>query len=268
MKKIPLLVALLTLLPFTASAQSSESSYGEEDAVVLSPFSVTADADASYSTVSTMSGTRIGTPVVDGQSSNGTPNTPITLVKRADAVVIQFVLSNSEDKQTTRNQGLYAAVQQIQSSVQKTPGLRMEQREVRFAGGNRKFMSFSRDAQQSYASIVIFADLSPDLRLADRVKQVRDLLDRIKFPASTKLADGFVGLYIKQPSSYRREILQKVFDDLEFVKKGLGAEFEVHPSGLNQRVRIRACSETEVELWIDYSFSIDSVRALTNKKDA
>jgi hypothetical protein len=262
MKKLPALIAALALLPFGLFAQSDAS--GEEEAAILSPFTVSGDADSSYSTVASLSGSRTASQIVDGASP--APTVPVTIVKKADAVVIQFVLSNAADKQEARNQELYTAVKAIQAAVQKIPTLRMEQREVRFASGNRKMVSFSRSAQLSYANIVIFAELVPDLRLADRSKQVRDLLDRIKLPGATKLVDGSVGLYLKQPSSYRREILQKIFDDLDFVKKGLGTEFEVEASGLNQQVKFRACSETEIELWIDYSFSINSVRALTNPK--
>jgi hypothetical protein len=261
MKK-PFALLAAVLLPLTLIAQSESD--GEEEAVILSPFQISTDRDSSYSTVSSLSGSRLASPVVD--NSIPSPDVPISIVKKADAVVIQFVLSNSSDKQEVRNQELYSSVRGIQTAVQKVPGLRMEQREVRFASGNRKMLSFGKGTQTSYASIVIFADLDPALRLADRTKQVRDLLDQIKFPAQTKLVDGSVGLYLKNSSSYRREILQKIFDDLDFVKKGLGTDFEVLPSGLNQTVRLRACSETEVELWIDYSFNTYSVRALTNPK--
>ncbi len=262
MKKLPALLAAFALLPLGLLAQSDSA--GEEEVLVLSPFTVSGDSDNSYSAISSMAGSRVASQIVDGASQ--APTVPVTIVKKADAVVIQFVLSNAADKQEARNQELYAAVKAIQTAAQKIPTLRMEQREIRFASGNRKMISFGRNAQLSYANIVIFAELVPDLRLADRAKQVRDMLDRITLPGATKLADGSVGLYLKQPSSYRREILQKIFDDLDFVKKGLGPEFEVEASGLNQQVRFRACSETEVELWIDYSFSISSVRALTNPK--
>ncbi|HEY8994475.1 MAG TPA: hypothetical protein VIM71_07435 [Lacunisphaera sp.] len=261
MKKSFALLAVV-LLPLTVIAQSSSD--GEEEAVILSPFLVSTDRDASYSAVSSLSGSRLASPVVD--IAVPPPEVPISVVKKADAVVIQFVLSNSADKQEIRNQELYSSVRGIQTAVQKVPGLRMEQREVRFASGNRKMLSFGKGAQTSYANIVIFADIDPALRLADRTKQVRDLLDQIKFPAQIKLVDGSVGLYLKNSSSYRREILQKIFEDLEFLKKGLGPEVEILPSGLNQAVRLRACSETEVELWIDYSFTTYSVRALTNPK--
>lgn len=261
MKLIRSLIFLFALIPLSSFAQSDIS--GEEELVALSPFVVNADADSSYSLVSTAAGTRIGYGIVDSLNQSAPPSVPVTITKKADAVVIQFSLVNNADKQEVRNQELYSTIRGIQALVEKTPGLRLEQREVRFASGNRKFTSFSRGPQSSYASVLIFADLASDLRLADRVKQVRDLIDRIKLPGATKLVDGTVGLYLKQPSSYRNEILQKIFDDLNFVRKGIGSEFEVRPTGLSQNVRIRACSESEVELWIEYGFAIESIRSLT-----
>jgi hypothetical protein len=261
MKKLPALIIALALAPLPSFAQSESA---EEEVLILSPFEVSGPSNSNYSTVSTLAGSRLGSQVVDNWVAE--PTVPITIVKKADAVAIQFVLSNASDKQEVRNQELYAAVRGVQNALQKVPGLRMEQREVRFVSGNRKVLSFGKGAQTSHANIVIFADIDPAMRLADRTKQVRDLLDQIKFTPQTKLLDGSVGLYLKNQSSYRREILQKIFDDFDFVKKGLGSEFEILPSGLNQAVKMRACSETDVELWIDYSFNVHSVRALTNPK--
>ena len=82
----------------------------------------------------------------------------------------------------------------------------------------------------------------------------------------TKIVDGVLGLYFKNAAKYRREILDRVFEDLEGLKKSLGAEFEVLPSGFNQPVRMRIASETDVELWIDYNFTIRSIRELTHDK--
>ena len=80
----------------------------------------------------------------------------------------------------------------------------------------------------------------------------------------SKAADGSVGLYVKNPDQYRREILQKVFDDFEVLKKAFGTDFEIMPNGLNQKVRSRVSGEGEVELWIDYSFTFNSIRGLTH----
>jgi len=104
------------------------------------------------------------------------------------------------------------------------------------------------------------------VRLYDRVKQVRDLIDDTKLRGDTKVIDGPVGLFIRSPNQYRQELLTKIFEDLEVVRKGVGPEFEVLVSGLAGGVQVRACSERELELWLDYSFTIHSIRYLTTLK--
>ena len=151
--------------------------------------------------------------------------------------------------------------------MKNTPGLRCEPREIMLASADRtKSLIGKGGIVTSYAHFVIFSDFSDGMRPYQRVKQVRDLLANLKLNSSTtKLLDGPVGLYIRQPSQYRGEILAKIFADLEVVKKGLGPDFEVVVSGLNEGVKIRTCSETDVELWLDYSFTIRSVRELEAK---
>ncbi len=259
-------LGVLTLtLSVLSPAWAQEESTGDEELIELSPFSVASESDAGYRASSALAGARIATPIAD--PNQYAPTVPITLVKKADAVVVQFVLSNNADKQEVRNRELYATIENLQKAVKKATGLRLEQREVRFSSGNRKLSFISRsDKPSSFASIVIFAELSAETKLLDRVKQVRDLLDDVKLVGQVKLLDGVVGLYLRQPGQYRQEILSRIFADLDFVRKGLGADCEVVPSGLAQRVQLRACSESEVELWIDYSFQIYSVRALETAK--
>jgi hypothetical protein len=115
-------------------------------------------------------------------------------------------------------------------------------------------------AVTSFANFAIFADLSADdARLYERVKQVRALVSAAKLVGDTKVIDGPVALYLKRPNDLRKELLGKIFDDYELVKKGLGSDFEVQLTGLNGPVHLRSCSEREVELWIDYSFTIRSI---------
>jgi hypothetical protein len=147
------------------------------------------------------------------------------------------------------------------------PGTRVEQREVRFTGGDRRVFSVSRGgATTSFASLLVLADLPEGARVADRVKQIRDVLSSTKLTGQTKYSDGSVGLYVRNPDQHRREILQKIFEDVQFMKKGFGDEFEILPTGLNGRVRMRVVSESEIELWIDYSFSFRSLRELDAAK--
>src|SRR5881227_434122 len=96
--------------------------------------------------------------------------------------------------------------------MKRVEGTRVEQREVRFTGGERKVFSVSRGgATTSFVSLLVLAELPVGTRVADRVKQIRDVLAVTKLTGQTKYSDGSVGLYIQNPDQYRREILQKDF---------------------------------------------------------
>jgi hypothetical protein len=253
---LPLLV--LPLLPLHA-----QDSDGSDEVIALSPFEINSD-DSGYSTSATLAGSRMNSNLIDPNSPVAA-TVPVSINRRADAVAVQFVLSHNGDKQEVRNRELYASVELIEKEIAKTPGLRAEQREVRFAGGNRKVFSSMRGGSPvSFASLIIFAELPPGVRVADQVKKIRDLLMGVKLPGQTKAADGSVGLYVKNPNQYRGEILAKIFEDFDILKKQFGGEFEIMPSGLNQKVRSRVSGEGEVELWIDYSFTFYSIRALSH----
>ena len=265
MKLYKLAVLLVPLLALPARSQTSDSE--SEELITLSPFTVSTDEDAGYSASSALAGARMANGLIDPNASGRLPNVPITITKRADALAVSFVLVNTGDKQDKRNSELYASVESLRAEVARVPGLRFEHRQVRFAAGNRSKLSFSRsEATTSHAAALILADLPADVDVVKLVKTIRDTVQKATLQGQTKLVDGVVGLYLKTPSKYRREILDRIFEDIEGLKKSLGAEFEVLPSGLNQPVRMRICSETDIELWIDYSFAIRSVRELVAAK--
>jgi hypothetical protein len=277
MKIAQILLAFLLAMPVVAYSQSSS----DEEVVSLNPFEVTTEPDAGYSATSTLAGTRVrgelkdvgsAVSVVTAQFLRDTtaaiPQVPVTIIKKADALVIQFALATTADKADARNAELNSYIEAISKAVASSSGLRFEPREVFLAGADRKRSIIGKGgAITSFAHFVVFAELGEGVRPYQRVKQVRDLVSGLKIDAATtKLIDGPVGLYLRRPGQYRNEILAKVFDDIEVLKKGLGQDFEILVSGLSGGIRMRTCSETEVELWIDYSFAIRSVRELLAAK--
>jgi hypothetical protein len=256
-----LALALLCFAPLShAQFSSGNSSSAAGEVIELSPFSVTVEEDRGY---------RANSIVAGKLPPAAPPVAAVTLIRRADAVVIQFALSNSADKQETRNKQLSGSIEQIAAAIKAGPGLKLEHREVRFTSGDRRGSFIGKgEVVTSYANIAILAEVTADLRLYERVNQVRELVDQTKLTGDTKILTGPVGLFVRRPNEARRELLAKVFEDLEIVKKGLGPDFEVLPSGLSTAVQMRACSESDVELWLDYSFSIRSVREITARTPA
>lgn len=190
------------------------------------------------------------------------PSSPISLVKPADALVLQFSLSNNSSKQDVRNKDLSATLDAIVAAISNAPGLHMETREVRFAGADRKYISVSSSATTSSTQVAIYAELTPEQRPYDRAKQIRALLDTVRFAGDTTLNDGPAMLFVRNPASYRRELLDAIFADIAYLQKKLGDSFEILPVGLDQPVKLRAYSESEVELYISYNLNIRSLRNL------
>ncbi len=241
--------------------QSSAKEESAEETIVLSPFQVTSSEDRGY--VWNRS-TPIPQPNFHSSNGGGAPGSPITMIRSAEAVVIEFALSNSADKQDLRNQQLTDSADLVAKAIRAIPGLRFENREVQLASGNRQRSIIGKgEAVTSFANFAVFAELNPEMRLYERVKQVRSLVSAATLSGGTKVIDGPVALFLRRPNEYRKELLTKIFEDLETVKKGLGSDFEVLVNGLSGPIQLRGCSENEIEMWIDYTFTIRSVRELT-----
>jgi hypothetical protein len=261
------LIRALAVYVVVALARGQSTEVSADDIVELSPFTVATENEPRYKAADAIGAARVPTPLIDPRMANVYPAVGISVLKRAEAVAVQFVLSHAGDKQEARNQELYASVNAIEAAMKAVAGARVEQREVRFTGGDRRFFSVSRGgATTSFVSILVLADLTSGRRVVDRVKEIRDVLGATKLVGQTKYSDGSVGLYLQNPDQYRREILQKIFDDVEFKKKGFAGEMEILPSGLTGRVRFRVATDSELELWIDYSLSFRSIRELEGAK--
>src|ERR1017187_2188074 len=110
-KKV-LFTAVCLFMPVLAPAQDAS----DEEVVSLSPFTVSSEEDHGYEASSTLAGTRMKTNLKDIASSISVvtkeflqdtraaiPQVPITIVKKADALVIQFAVSGTTPKADARN---------------------------------------------------------------------------------------------------------------------------------------------------------------------
>lgn len=242
MKRPLISIVLLWVLAGAARAQDS-------DYVELSAFSVTSEADRGYTT-----------------AQPPKANVAITLRKKASAVVMEVTLTNASDKTDEKNRDMLATIKALQRAVAAVPALRFERREIQLRGESRRKTIFSRGGITSYANVAIVAPLDEQADVFVLVDRMRAVLSSVAPVGGTRLFDGAVGLMLERPEQYRRELLAAVFADMAFLKQNLGADFEILPSGLDGAIQLRAASETEVELWIDYRLAIRSTLELANPK--
>ena len=258
---LALLIAALAAPSLNAQSSSAGKTDSDDDVVEFSAFSVTGSRDRGYAMPAPPPSQTYATG-----GSTAKPNVPVTLIKRPDAIVMELTLTNADTKQDVRNRDIYATIAALRAAVQKTPGMRLEERELQLRGNApRRTLFFAKTGNAtSVSTVLLVADFTDNTSLFETVRAMRATASSVTPVGATKVTDNTVGFLLKNPDQYRREILAKIFEDLEFVKKGLGSMFEVLPRGFDGAVQMRPCSEKEVELWIDYSFSIRSVLELQN----
>lgn len=189
------------------------------------------------------------------------PRVSISLIKPADELSLRFAVSFYDDLEEVREGTLLKYLDLIREKIESVKGLRFEASGLQIALGDRKkSIRRRRSEYTSHAHFSIFAEIGQDISTFDAVRELLDGLELESASEMTKLFDGPVNLVLKRPDQYRSELLKAIFADFNLLKEGLGPEFEILPVGLGGRVQVRAHSDTEVELWIEYSHSIRSVR--------
>jgi len=221
----------------------------DKEYVELSSFSVTTDSDRAYA-----------------PQEAPRPNVAITLVKSANAVVMDVTIINSSEKTEDKNRDVLLTIRALERAVNAEAGLRFERREIQLRGEARRKALFSRSGITSYANVAIVAPLESGANLFALVDRMRGVVAKLPTSTGTKVLDGAVYLKIDKPEQYRRELLTAIFADIGFLKENLGPGFEVLPSGLDGAIQVRAASESQVELWLDYHLHVRSLVELANPK--
>jgi len=192
---------------------------------------------------------------------SGEKTTAVSLEKEADYVSIAVEIQ-SEQKDPVEQineireiQGsiIEKANEQEQIEIHKGPiSLSASPVKSGFAVSSGYYRS-----KTSTAQIHILARLDAKNDIYDCAIQIRRFLDSVKLPSKAKFSLGEIQLTVKNPEQYRAEILKKIGEDAEFVKSALGFNGTILLAGLDQPVLVRQVDDRKVELFIDYSMSIE-----------
>lgn len=117
--------------------------------------------------------------------------------------------------------------------------------------------SGSYGTQSSTAQLHILANLDEKSDIYDCAIRIKAFLDAIVFPTKAKLELGHIQLAVKNPEAHRQDILKKIAQDIEFVKSSIEHNGKITISGLEQPVLVRQANDRQVELFINYSMSIE-----------
>jgi hypothetical protein len=118
------------------------------------------------------------------------------------------------------------------------------------------FSSYSdRSSEADLNIFVSMKDKSRDIYTCATI--IRNFLDQIKLPSKAELRLGSMKLAVDNPEQYRSTILEKIGEEVRNTRDHLKSSGDVELGGLEGPVLVRQLDDENVELFIDYKFSIE-----------
>ncbi|MDA9764761.1 hypothetical protein N9X40_02810 [bacterium] len=228
----------------------------DDDVFALTPFTIDESGGQGYMASSSLSGTRV--------NSYNSYNAAVSLRRKADSVTLSLTLRNNNRNALERNEELMDTVYGMIDAAEDTDGIRAHNGNISLSTRNRKVSIFSSSNEASQVQIFILGDLMDGEDVYKKTAELKTFLESVSSIGETKMEEGNIGLSVKNPQSYRPEILQLVLIDINSIKTILGGNVRMNINGLDGRVVVKQANESEVDLLIPYSFSLNH----SVKKDA
>ncbi|MFZ5877010.1 MAG: hypothetical protein ACOYXU_11460 [Nitrospirota bacterium] len=87
---------------------------------------------------------------------------------------------------------------------------------------------------------------------------IRRFLNDLTLPSKTSMQLGSIQLAVDNPEQYRPTLVQMISEDVTRTKEKVKADAKVLLSGLESPVLVRQADDENVDLFIDYEFTIET----------
>ena len=188
----------------------------------------------------------------------GATRAAIEIEARADHVVVPVALVADLEAPLARLDALSSAIKSIRSAFSAAQGTRVETDNVTLSAYRSEKLSFSSgSSSSSSASLYIFGELAEDGDIFSKTKEVHETLGEIALPEDVRMRIGTAFLGVTDPEAYRGRLLKGLRDQLDLTRETLGDLREIRIRGLDKAVRVSPKNDTEVILYLDYSYEME-----------
>ncbi len=181
----------------------------------------------------------------------------VSLSKRADYLSMPLNISSKEKDPNTR----FAEIRQAQDlffdRAKKTPDIIIHKGPITLSPKPLSKLSSYSYGRSSEAQFHILAKFKENEDVYDCESSIRKIITSIKMPGRSNLSPGQIQLTVMNPEQYRKELLEKISQDVAFVKSTIGAEGKAIIKGLDRPVLVRQIDDKNVELFINYELTIE-----------
>jgi hypothetical protein len=181
----------------------------------------------------------------------------IRIDKKADHVAVPLTIDADIDKPAERLDPINAAIGTIRTALSADPDLEVEIGVVWLSAREISKYSFaSSSAGSSSVALYALGALSGGSDVFLQTKKIYRAVNGIELPRDVSVRLGNTTLGIRDPETYRRQLLKMIRDQIAGTKQALGASGEVTVRGLEGPVLVTQKNDADVSLYLNYRIDI------------
>ena len=232
-KLLPIFCAVITLTSFAPLKA------GDVDIVYLSPFEVSENTEA------------YGRSIPDAKPA-------ITLRKKADFITLRLNLVNDSRLSGLRLTEIRSTVRKALEQTEDNGKIILQNERGILDKNNFRVSPKEKNNDTSEFELYLALPLSSDDSADKLTDQLITFAQSLKGEGRTLIYLGQPGLSIKNAERFRAELVGAIATDVGKVRSAFGKDAQVIISGLDQRLTIKAVSVDEVDISLNYNFTVTS----------
>ncbi len=188
----------------------------------------------------------------------GAKSSAVSLVRDADCVAMALEIQSSQKDPSVSFSEIKHAQRLLHVKAKEQAGITIHKGSISLSPTPAsKFGSFSGYSASSAAQFHVMVKLDEDTDVYASATRIRGLLDSVELPGKTSYRLGQIELAVANPEKSRREILEKISEDVEFVRTAMPSSGQVSITGLEGPVLVRQVDDRKIELFINYSMTME-----------
>lgn len=221
----------------------------EDDIAELSPFEVSSVNSGQYD------------PRYRGGSG---ANSPIKLRKRADLVTLSLTVSSSDKNPEKRILNLKNAFELVQNKADQNDQILFKSGFVALPMVSGSFFASKGKSADEVSSFDMFliAKMGETDTIFERMEVLNRFIEDIDFANDVDVYFKSSGIALLKPQQYRKELIQRIGEEFEFLKQTFGDDIQITVTGLDKKVQVTQVDDINLEIFLPYQMAIQ-----TNKSD-
>lgn len=183
----------------------------------------------------------------------------VSILQRADYASMTVTISSDQKEPVDRFRELSLARQALIQEAKKNSKLIIHTGPVSLSPESKssfaKVASYSSGSDASVHLLYSLADSKVDVFQAAR--ELAEFAKDMKTTDKASYRFSTIRLVVDSPEKYRPKLLQMIFDDLKQARRLAKKSGKVMITGLDNPVLVRQADDAHVELFLDYSASME-----------